>query len=95
MNSKKHIYINKKQNYYWIRVQSYQRYSNINPNNKEPDKKNKWKIILGRKGLDLPLRIQKDKIKYNNNKPITHETRTILLTSINDPNDTKLFFGIR
>lgn len=45
--------------------------------------------------LDLGLRLQKDRIKYNKNKPITNETRTILLTSINDLNDTKLFFGIR
>lgn len=45
--------------------------------------------------LDLVLRLQKNRIKYNKNKSITNETRTILLTSINDPNHTKLFSGIR
>jgi len=66
MNSKKNIYINKKQNYYWIRVQSYQSNSNINPNNIESDKKNKWKIILGRKGLQKYIHsIAHDVIKKN------------------------------
>jgi GIY-YIG catalytic domain len=45
--------------------------------------------------LDLALKLQKDRIKYNKNKPITSETRAVLLTSINNPDDTKLFFGIR
>lgn len=67
---KKNIYINKKQNYYWIRVQSYKSNSIINPNNKEPDKKNKWKIILGIKGLHkYPHNIAHDVIK--NNKIVT------------------------
>lgn len=70
MNSKKIFILTKKQNYYWIRVQSYQSSSNINPNNKEPDKKNKWKIILGRKGLQkYPHNIAHDVIK--NNKIVT------------------------
>ena len=45
--------------------------------------------------LNLALRLQKDRIKYNKNKPITNETRTILLITINYPNDIKLFFGLR
>jgi hypothetical protein len=45
--------------------------------------------------LDLALKLQKDRLKFNKNKPISSKSRVILLTSIKNSKDVKLFFGIR
>lgn len=45
--------------------------------------------------LDLALRLQKDRIKFNKNKPINSKSRVILLTSIKNSKDVKLFYGIK
>jgi len=45
--------------------------------------------------LDLALKLQEDRIKYNKNKPITGQSRTIVLISVNNPQDLKLFYGFR
>jgi hypothetical protein len=45
--------------------------------------------------LDLSLKLQEDRIKFNKNKPNNSNSRVILLTSVNDSHDVKLFYGIR
>lgn len=45
--------------------------------------------------LDLALKLQKDRIIFNKNKPINSESRAILLTSIKDPNNIKILYGFR
>ena len=45
--------------------------------------------------LDLGLKLQKDRIIFNKNKPIIRESRAILLTSIKNPNNIKIFYGFR
>jgi len=45
--------------------------------------------------LDLALKLQEERIKYNKNKPIKSDSKTILLRSVNDPKDVKLFYGFR
>jgi hypothetical protein len=44
---------------------------------------------------DLGLKLEKDRIKFNKNKPIKSESWTILLTPINKPKETLLFNGYR
>ena len=36
-----------------------------------------------------------ERINYNKNKPIKSESKVILLTSVNNPKDAKLFYGFR
>lgn len=82
MNSRKIFILTKKQTYYWIRRQSYQSDNNINPNNKEPNGNNKWKKILGRKGLQKYSHdIAQDVIK--NNKVVTVEIINDILSYCN------------
>ena len=45
--------------------------------------------------LDLALKLQEERIKYNKNKPITGQSRVIMLISVNNPKDLKLFYGLR
>jgi len=45
--------------------------------------------------LNLVIKLQKERIKYSKNKPIKSESKAILLTSINDSKDIKLFYGFR
>jgi hypothetical protein len=45
--------------------------------------------------LDLALKLQMERINYNKNKPIKSESKVILLTSVNNPKDAKLFYGFR
>lgn len=45
--------------------------------------------------IKLSLKLQKDRIKYNKNKPITAQSRVIMLISIKNPKDIKLFYGLR
>jgi hypothetical protein len=45
--------------------------------------------------FDLTLKLQKDRIKFNKNKPINSKSKAILLTSINNPDDSKLLYGFR
>jgi Cytochrome C and Quinol oxidase polypeptide I/GIY-YIG catalytic domain len=45
--------------------------------------------------FDLALKLQKDRIIFNKNKPITRESRAILLTSIKDPYNIKILYGFR
>jgi len=51
--------------------------------------------VLNITPLNLALKLQMERIKYNKNKPIKSESKAILLTSINDPKDIKLFYGFR
>ena len=44
---------------------------------------------------DLGLKLEKDRINFNKNKPIKSESWTILLTPINKPKETLLFNGYR
>ena len=45
--------------------------------------------------LDLALKLQKDRVIFNKNKPVNRKSRSILLTSIKDPNDVKILYGFR
>jgi hypothetical protein len=45
--------------------------------------------------MDLGLKLDKERINFNKNKPIKSESRTILLTSITEPLDTFIFNGYR
>jgi len=45
--------------------------------------------------FDLALKLQKDRIIFNKNKPINSESRAILLTSIIDPHGIKILYGFR
>lgn len=45
--------------------------------------------------LDLALKLQRDRIVFNKNKPINRDSRAILLTSIKDPNNVKILYGFR
>lgn len=45
--------------------------------------------------LDLGLKLQKDRIIFNKNKPIIRESRGILLTSVKNPNNIKILYGFR
>jgi len=45
--------------------------------------------------LDLALKLQKDRIIFNKNKPIDRESRAIILTSIKDPKNIKILYGFR
>lgn len=45
--------------------------------------------------LDLALKLQKDRTIFNKNKPMSSESKALLLTSVNDPNDIKLCYGLR
>jgi len=45
--------------------------------------------------LDLALKLQEDRVKYNKNKPITGQSRAIMLISIKNPKYLKLFYGFR
>jgi hypothetical protein len=45
--------------------------------------------------LNLALKLKKDRIKFNKNKPIISETRIMSLTSIKNSKDVKLFYGIK
>jgi len=45
--------------------------------------------------FNLALLLEKDRVKYNKNKPIISHSRTIMLTSINNQNDIMLFYGVR
>jgi hypothetical protein len=45
--------------------------------------------------LDLALKLQEDRIRFNKNKPINNESKAILLTSLINPNEKILFYGIR
>jgi hypothetical protein len=44
---------------------------------------------------ELVLKLEKERIKYNKNKPVNANSRTILLTSINNPKEVKVFYGYR
>jgi GIY-YIG catalytic domain len=43
----------------------------------------------------LALKLQKDRIIFNKNKPINSESKAILLTSIIDPQDIKILYGFK
>jgi hypothetical protein len=45
--------------------------------------------------LNLILRLQKDRINFNKNKPINIDRKVIQLTSLTNPNDTHFLYGIR
>jgi hypothetical protein len=45
--------------------------------------------------VDLGLKLDKERINYNRNKPIKSESWTILLTSISEPIETLIFKGYR
>jgi len=45
--------------------------------------------------MELSLRLQKERVKYNKNKPITAKSRVIMLVSVKNPKDIKLFYGLR
>jgi hypothetical protein len=45
--------------------------------------------------LDFALKLQKDRVVYNKNKPTNSESKVIILTSLNDVKDVNIFYGIR
>ena len=51
--------------------------------------------ILNISVSELALKLQEDRINYNKNKPITAQSRVIMLISVKNPKDIKLFYGFR
>jgi len=45
--------------------------------------------------FDLALKLEKDRIKFNKNKPLFSDSKTVKLTSIKDKNDIILSYGLR
>lgn len=45
--------------------------------------------------LDMALKLQKDRIIFNKNKPINRESKTISLTSIKDSKNIKILYGFK
>jgi hypothetical protein len=45
--------------------------------------------------LDFALKLQKDRVIFNKNKPINSESKVIILTSLNDVKDVNIFYGIK
>lgn len=45
--------------------------------------------------MELSLKLQKERVNYNKNKPITAQSRVIMLISVKNPKDIKLFYGLR
>jgi GIY-YIG catalytic domain len=66
MNSKKTFLFKQIRKYYISNIRLFYSNNNINTNNNDPNNKNKWKFILGRKGLQkYPHRIAFDFLKKN------------------------------
>jgi hypothetical protein len=45
--------------------------------------------------FNLALRLQNERIKFNKNKPVISNSKTILLICVKDDNDRKIFYGVR
>jgi hypothetical protein len=44
--------------------------------------------------LDLALTLEKDRVKYNKNKPINSLSKSVLLVDENNSNNIELFFSL-
>jgi hypothetical protein len=78
MNSKNIFLLTRKRSYFSITTRFFHKNSNLNLKNNDPNSKNKWKIILGRKRLQKHAHILAHIIIKNNKKPIAEDINEIL-----------------